>query len=61
MIPSIRKFSLTSLLSYIEDCHGLTSYDLRERDINTKSKIDVADAIDCYGWALDCFNYLGEA
>lgn len=58
MTPSIRNFTLPSLLSYLADCHGLSSYDLSERDINPKSKADVADAIECYGWAADCFEYL---
>ena len=58
MTPSIRKFSLSSLLSYCADCHGLSAYDLSERDVDTKSKNDVADTIECYGWAADCFAYL---
>lgn len=58
MTPSIRKFSLQSLLSYIMESHGLTTYDLEQREINPKSKADVADAIECYGWATDCFAYL---
>jgi hypothetical protein len=57
MTPSVRNFSRASLLSYIEDCHGLTPYDLEEREIDTKSRSDVADAIECYGWAADCFGY----
>jgi len=57
MTPSIRKFSLNALLAYIQDCHGVSSYDLNERDVNTKSKADVADTIECYGWAADCFEY----
>lgn len=57
MTPSIRKFSLKTLLAYIQDCHGVTPYELSEREVNTKSKADVADAIECYGWAADCFGY----
>ena len=57
MIPSIRKFSRSTLLAYIQDCHGVNEYDLQEREINTKSKEDVADAIEGYGWAADCFEY----
>lgn len=56
--PSIRQFSRKSLLSYIVDCHGVTEYDLEERDVNTKSKDDVADCIECYGWSRECFDYL---
>lgn len=59
-LPSIRQFSRNSLLSYIQDCHGITEYDLNERDINTKSKEDVAEAIECYGWSTDCHTYLAE-
>lgn len=58
MFANIRRFSLKSLLSYVEDCHGLTAYDLSERDLNTKSKADIAEAIECYGWAADCEAYL---
>jgi hypothetical protein len=57
MTQSIRQFSKASLLAYIQDCHGLSPYDLEERDVNTKSKADVADAIECYGWAAECFEY----
>jgi hypothetical protein len=57
MTPSIRTISLKSLLAYITDCHGLTVQELADRDINVKSKADVADAIECYGWSTDCFNY----
>lgn len=55
----IRHFSLKALLSYIEDCHGLTAYDLEQREINTTSKLDVAETIECYGWAGECLAYLG--
>ena len=58
MLTQIRQFSRESLLSYIEDCHGLTPYDLEQRDIDTNSHSDVADAIECYGWAPDCQEYL---
>lgn len=58
MTPSIRTFSLKSLLSYCQDCHGVSAYDLEEREVNTKSKADVADAIECYGWSRECFDYL---
>ena len=54
---NIRIYSLRALLGYIQDCHGLSSYDLNERDINPKSKADVAEAIECHGWAVDCFDY----
>lgn len=57
MTPSIRTFTRNSLLAYIQDCHGVQEYDLEERGVNTKSKEDVADAIECYGWAADCFTY----
>lgn len=57
MTASIRKFSLNSLLAYIQDCHGVSAYDLNERDVNTKSKADVADAIESYGYAAECFEY----
>ena len=60
MTRPIKKFSLPLLLGYIQDCHGVSSYDLNERDINAKSKADVADAIECYGWAQDCFEYLSN-
>lgn len=53
----VRHLSLQSLLQYIEDCHGLTAYDLEQREINPKSHLDVADAIDFYGWAEACFAY----
>ena len=59
MTPTVRTFSLKSLLSYLADCHGLSSYDLSEREIEPTSKRDVADAIECYGWAAECHKYLG--
>lgn len=55
----MKKTSLDNLLGYIQDCHGVTPYDLSERDINVKSKRDVWDAIECYGWAKECQEYLG--
>lgn len=58
MLYSIRHFSCERLLAYMQDCHGLNPYDLGERDINTKSKSDVAEIIECYGWSRDCFDYL---
>lgn len=58
--PSIRTFSLSSLLSYLHDCHGLSPYDLEERDIDTESQEDVSDAIECYGWSAECARYLSE-
>ncbi len=57
MTPTIRNISLKNLLAYITDCHGLNHQELIDMDVNVKSKADVADAIECYGWAADCFEY----
>lgn len=45
------------MIAYLQDCHGLNKYDLEEREVNTKSKADVKDLIESYGWAQDCFDY----
>ena len=58
--PSIRKFSLDSLLSYIQDCHGVGADELSDRNINIKSQTYIADVIECYGWSADCFKYLSQ-
>lgn len=58
LTPSIRKFSIKSLLSYIQDCHGVGADELSDRGINPKSKADIADAIEYSGWGADCFEYL---
>lgn len=57
-MTNIRSYSRDSLLGYLQDCHGLSAYDLHERDVNVKSKADVAEVIECYGWAVDCQQYL---
>lgn len=54
MLTNIQNLPLKSLLAYVQDCHGLTPYDLEQRDINIKSRADVADVIECYGWAAEC-------
>lgn len=60
MLTQIRQFTRTQLLSYLEDCHALTADDIENYSINPKSKSDLADAIECYGWAPDCQAYLSN-
>lgn len=57
MTGNIRRFSLRSLLAYITDVQGVSPQELAERDVNIKSKADVADCIECYGWAAECEEY----
>jgi hypothetical protein len=54
----LKDYTASDLVSYITDCHGLQEYELREADINPKSKADVMDAIRAYGWEKQCLEYL---
>jgi ribosomal protein S8 len=51
------KITLNNMLAYLQDCHGLNASDLQAYDVDTKSKVDVLDAIKSYGWFAEFNEY----